>query len=492
MLMDLASVLSQPEIELLANKAQCVLANNSFWDYCNAVDPEFYREDWEHLVTLTNTLENFYYRKLISPDGSPYTKLMVNMPPQHGKTRTLVHFCEWALGRDNWERIITASYNDSTASDFSRYVRDGIQKMKIDDNVITFSDVFPDTKIKKGHAGFEKWALSGQHFNYLGAGIGGSITSKGGTILMVDDPIKGAIEAMSATYLKKCWEWYSGTFISRVSAAKGQPLEIIVMTRWSTDDLCGKLLKDPEEKDKWYILLMEAYNEETGEMLCPELFSYERYKNVMRLMPRPIFRANYHQQPLEFEGALYSEFKTYEKIPKDDSGNSLFESIESYTDTADEGKDWLCTIIYGVYQGYGYVLDVYYTKEKMEITEPALTKKLIDHQTGYNIFESNNGGKGFARNVDRIAWENYAKRLSVYWFHQSKNKKARIFSNSATAQEVIMFPVGWENRWPEFYLDLMSYMKEGDNDHDDAPDALTGVVERIQDQPTAGTFDNTL
>lgn len=82
------------------------------------------------------------------------------------------------FGQNPSEKIITASYNDDVASDFSRYTRDEITKEKASMLDICYSDIFPDTRIKKGNASFEKWALEGQHFSYLGAGIGGSVTSK--------------------------------------------------------------------------------------------------------------------------------------------------------------------------------------------------------------------------------------------------------------------------------------------------------------------------
>ena len=471
--------LSQQELELLAIKAEIYLASNSFWDYCCSIDGEFYDDSKPHLRYLCDTLENFYHKKLIQPTGKPFTKLAISMPPQHGKTRTMVHFCEWTLGNNNWERIITASYNDSTSSDFSRYVRDGIQREKFDLDDIVFSDIFPKTKIKQGHSGHEKWALSGQHFNYMGVGIGGSITSKGATILIIDDPIKGAVEAYNINHLNKVWTWYTGTFLSRVAAAGGKPLEIIVMTRWSNEDILGRNFADKIEGPQWFRLEMEAYDEKRDEMLCPQLLDKEAYEDRKRRMDRSIFLANYHQKPVQLEGTLYSPFKTYDHLPKDEKGNSLLEGRFNYTDTADEGKDYLCSINYGVYEGMIYVLDVLYTKKKMEFTEPATAKMLYKDDIGQAVIESNNGGRGFARNVARIYKENYGRIIPIKWFHQSKNKRARIFSNSARVNEIVMMPRDWHNRWSDFFNAIMTYIKEGTNDHDDGPDALTGCVEKV-------------
>ena len=428
---------------------------------------------------------------MLKPDGVPYKKLMINLPPQHGKTRTLVHFCNWILGINNKERIICASYNDGTAADFSRYVRDNIQKEAIEEEDIVYSDIFPTTRIKHGDASVGRWALEGQFFNYLGAGVGGSITSKGATVLIVDDPIKGAIEAFNDLYLEKNWTWYSSTLQSRVSAHGGEPIEIVMMTRWSALDICGKILADEDMSSDWYQLKLPAcLNEETGEMLCPDMLSFKRFKDVEKIMNPMIFNPNYRQKPIQAIGALYKGLSTYDQVPRDENGREIWEAIKSYTDTADEGKDYLCSIIYGVFLRRAYVLDVYYTKSAMEITEPEMARRHNEYQVGFAKVESNNGGRGFARNVERIHFELYKKRLPISWFHQSKNKKARLFAGSSDVIRNVYFPTDWMIRWPEYANAMLTYTKEGQNEHDDAPDATTGVIETINDQVEAVAIEN--
>ena len=93
------------------------------------------------------------------------------------------------------------------------------------------------------------------------------------------------------------------------------------------------------------------------------------------------------------------------------------------------------------------------------------------------MIESNNGGRGFARNVTRIITEK-GIRSYVKWFHQSENKKARILTQASTIQKYVLFPEGWADKWPAFYEAVINYQKEGKNKHDDAPDTLTGLVEK--------------
>jgi predicted phage terminase large subunit-like protein len=164
----------------------------------------------------------------------------------------------------------------------------------------------------------------------------------------------------------------------------------------------------------------------------------------------------------------------------DEKGNLLFTEIRNYTDTADQGDDYLCSINYGVYQGEAYVLNVIYTKAPMEETEPATAAILFNDKVNVADIESNNGGRGFGRSVERILKEKFkSNRTQINMFHQSKNKKARILSNATWVMNHIYFPVNWADCFPEYYAAMTKYQKEGKNLHDDAPDATTGIAEKI-------------
>lgn len=122
----------------------------------------------------------------------------------------------------------------------------------------------------------------------------------------------------------------------------------------------------------------------------------------------------------------------------------------------------------------------------MEVTEPLTAEMLVNNEVNDAEFESNNGGRGFARSVERIIWEKFkTRRINVKWFHQSKNKQARIISNSTYVMNHIYFPENWKDRWPEYYRAMNSYQKEGKNKHDDAPDATTGLAEKMTNNTRA-------
>lgn len=224
--------------------------------------------------------------------------------------------------------------------------------------------------------------------------------------------------------------------------------------------------------------------QDDGTMLCDEILSYKSYLSKTRAMGEEIASANYQQEPIDLKGRLYSSIKTYEHLPCDDEGNLLFTAIKNYTDTADEGDDYLCSITYGEYNKEAYILDILYTKDAMEITEPQVAKILFNNKVNIADIESNNGGRGFARAVERELKNLGSNRTRIKWFHQSANKKARILSNSTWVMDHIYFPKNWQDRWKEFAKAILSYQKEGKNKHDDGPDALTGIAEKINNGST--------
>lgn len=507
---------------LIAIRREIVIrrARESFYAFCRVEAPEFYINTRWHLVNLCNVLQALYEGRLTDETGRIYHKLLINKPPRFGKTRTLVNFCKWILGKNPEERIIATSYNDGAASDFSRFTRDGIMEMANDPLDIVYSDIFPDSRIKQGNASFEKWALERQFFSYIGAGIRGSITGKGATVRLVDDPIKDVETAMNEEALEKIWDWYIGTFQSR-EELMCEPIDIVSMTRWPTEgDLTGRIL-DSEDAKNWYKLIYEAKNLETGEMLCPDFMDEDKYQNKMRVMSstvgKKVFMANYHQQTIDEVGQLYKNLKTYKQRPEQ------FYRIFNYTDTADEGDDYLAAGVFGEIDGECWLLDILYTKDGMEITEPATAELLSINNVGLAKFESNNGGRGFARAVEKILKENYIeetktiegllkqqnpdipekelkeliaeyprqwKRVPVTWFHQTENKIARIQSNNNYIMQHFYFPENWNERWPLFYRDITRYMREGKNKHDDAPDMLTGAAEMVmRSRPRARIID---
>lgn len=383
------------------------------------------------------------------------------------------------LGTELTNQVITVSYNETMSSEFSKGVRDGIATDAGENLDITFSNIFPSRNIKRGDASVQKWSLEGHYMNYLATSFNGTLTGMRGNIAIIDDPVKSADEAFNENILDQKFFWYNNTFLSRV--LKGG-IRIVIATRWATKDLTGRLMeREPEE---WYELKLPAcLNEETGEMLCEEIFDFEMYQKQKAFMSEEIFLANYQQEPIDVKGRLYTDLKTHEDypIPMDAMGNPLFEKIISYTDTADKGADNFVSIVGGVYQGQIWVLDVLYTKDPMEKTEIEQADLFMKWKVNEATIESNNGGSYFASNVEKRMTEKGYRYTDIKRFHQSKNKITRILVNSSYVMNNVFFPTNWREEHSKFYQDIMSYQREGKNKHDDAPDALTGLAEMVHD-----------
>lgn len=450
---------------LIKLHAKIELARREFFFYCNLKAPDFYKSDRKYLVELCNDLQSFY-------ESDEYDALIINEPPRHGKSRTASLLVEWILGKNQDEKIMTGSYNETLSTMFSKNVRNGIMETKADPMKPVYSDVFPNVRIKRGDGAMNLWSLEGGYNNYLATSPGGTATGFGASLLVVDDLIKSYEEACNEATKEKHWEWFTNTMLSRLE--EGGKI-IIIMTRWASDDLAGKALEElPESGYKIKHIKMKALQDD-GTMLCEEVLSRKSFEAKKKVMGEDVVSANYQQEPIDLKGRLYTSFKTYDgELPQ-------FKYIKNYTDTADTGNDYLCSINYGVtFQNEAYILNVLYTKEGMEVTEPAQAKMMFEDEVNIADIESNNGGRSYSRNVERIMRERYKTNKTVFRpFHQSKNKAARILSNSTWVMEHIYFPHNWKHRFPEYYEAMMKYQKEGKNKHDDAPDATTGIAEKI-------------
>ena len=445
----------------IARLAKIELAKRDFWEYCKFVAPDFYKEDRPFLKDLCESLQRFY--------ESDEKILVINMPPRHGKSRTATLLVQWLFGQNPHDKVMTGSYNETLSSTFAKQVRDKIAEEPTL-GMTVYRDIFPNTRIKRGEASASKWALHGsEQTNYLATSPTGTATGFGCTIMIIDDLIKNVEEAYNELTLQKQVDWFNNTMLSRTET--GFKL-IIIMTRWATGDLAGYILENFHDVQH---INYKAVQDD-GSMLCPEILSAEDYDFKTKNMNLDIVKANYQQEPIDIKGRLYSSFKTYSgTLPE-------FREIRNYTDTADTGDDYLCSITYGVtFNKEAYVLDVLYTKDPMEVTEPAMARMLVEGKVNIADIESNNGGRGFSRSVERIVNTEYGSNRTIFRpFTQRKNKIARILTNATWVMEHVYFPENWRDRWKDYHEAMSKYQREGKNAHDDAPDATTGIAEKIE------------
>lgn len=413
------------------------------------------------------------------------TKLIINIAPRYSKTELAVkNFISMGLAINPSSKFIHLSYSDDLAHDNSEEIRDIVKSVE-------YQSLFPYVSIKKDSDSKKKWSTTegggvyavatGGQVTGFGAGavdeekelkdeIESIETSTFAGAIVIDDPIKPE-DALSDIKRDRVNNRFETTIRNRVNS-RNTPI-IIIMQRLHEDDLCGYLQKI--EPDDWTVLSIPCISlDKNGNEVPLWEFkhSLEELHKIERANPF-VFDTQYMQNPTPIEGLMYREFQTYDTIPYYKDSEK-----KNYTDTADTGSDYLCSICYVDTPIGNFVTDVLYTQKPMEYTEPKTAEMITRNATDWVDVESNNGGRGFARNVEKQCREMGNTKTFINWFCQTDNKQVRIFTKSADVNNMTFFPVGWERKWPEFYNAITKHRKEGNNSHDDAPDALTGCFEK--------------
>lgn len=309
----------------------------------------------EHLIKFTE-FTNAQYRaaahhmliaeKLEAVERGEIDRLMINMPPRHGKSELASRrFPAWFLGRHPSKSVIAASYNSDLASDFGRQVR----------NVVSSPDygkLFRASLAEDSRAA-NRWNTK-EGGSYVAAGVGTAITGRGADILLIDDPLKDREEADSELQRNKVWDWYTSTAYTRL--APGGRV-VVIQTRWHEDDLTGRLLAEQSRGgDKWTILELPALRDD-GSALWPEWYPKEVLERYRSVLPPRDWAALYQQRPAPDEGAYYKRewFRSYETEPK----HLRIYGASDYAVT-DNGGDYTVHVVVGVDPDDNiYVLDVW-------------------------------------------------------------------------------------------------------------------------------------
>ncbi len=421
-------------------------------------------------------------------------RLMITVPPQHGKSegssRMLPAFI---FGLNPHAKITLISYNQTFASKFNRDVQRIIDQQKYYDvfNHVTLNQSNVVTKSENSLRNSEEFEIVDHRGSFKTTGVGGPLTGNTVDIAIMDDLYKDYQDATSPTVSQKVWDWYLTVLKTRLH---NNSQELMVFTRWDENDAVGRLeklgkvvtydgsipiteLAKQIDRDVFIKINFEAIKEseptaldprEKGQPLFPAKHSFEKLDRV-RQLDKSKFNALYQGNPTSKEGLLYQDFRTYTNVPD-------FRIVNAYCDTADTGADYLCSIVYGVpHDGEDlYVLDVIFTKEAMEVTEPMVAMQYTQHGVRKAYIESNSGGRSFGRVIDNLT----NSSVSIMPFTQTKNKYSRIYSNSASVNRCLIMPFGWEHRFPDFHNQVSTYKKDGRSNNDDAPDTLTGIYEK--------------
>lgn len=258
--------------------------NSNFGDWLEYATPTF-NWHWRNLVFVRKILARVTAGKL--------RKLMIFMPPRHGKSEMVtVRYPVWRMLAQPDLRCIIGAYNNDLAMQFSRKGQRVAMEAGLQLAVMRADD-------------WETTAGGGVRATGVGAGI----TGRGANLIIIDDPVKSREEANSSAYRERCWQWYTNDLYTRLEPNGAL---ILIMTRWHQDDLAGRIL-DSEDGRNWTVVSMAALAEEglpdvlhrkPGEALCPERFDEQALVGIRTVLGSWAFAALYQQRPLPREGGM--------------------------------------------------------------------------------------------------------------------------------------------------------------------------------------------
>lgn len=240
-------------------------------------------------------------------------RLMVTMPPRHGKSELCsVYFPAWYLGNFPDRRVILASYEADFAAGWGRRVRDTLAGCR--ERGIFTVEARPDVKAAS------RWQLAGHAGGMVTAGAGGAITGRGADLLIIDDPFKNAEEANSPTVRDSVWDWWQSTASTRLEPGG---VVVIINTRWHLDDLSGRLLE--REPQRWRLASFPAVAEsedelgrQPGEPLWPERYSRAALREIELSVGAYWWNALYQQRPVARGGEMFRRewFAVVDQAPR--------------------------------------------------------------------------------------------------------------------------------------------------------------------------------
>jgi predicted phage terminase large subunit-like protein len=309
------------ELELLTRELKARSARQSLLGFTEYTLPQYQRAAHHELIA----------EKLEAVERGEIDRLMIFMPPRHGKSELASkRFPAWCLGRNPKRQIIAASYNSDLANDFGRNVRNIIAEPEFG-QVFNGVTLAPDSqaanRMNTNHGG-----------TYVAAGVGTAVTGRGADIALIDDPFKDREEADSERRRQLVWDWYRSTLYTRLMPGGAV---ILICTRWHEADIAGMLLE--HEGDQWDVLSLPALHPDRG-ALWPEWYDEAALNRIKDTIGPREWSALYQQQPQPDEGTFFQRdwFRSYDKLP-----NCRFYITSDFAVT-DGGGDYTVLTVWGI------------------------------------------------------------------------------------------------------------------------------------------------
>ena len=453
-------------------------SRESFFAYRKLTNPKLKTGWWQEEVC--NQLQQFYDDLI----ANKRPQLVIQAPPQHGKSDLIVSFISWLAGKSPDLRTIYTSFSERLG------VRANLKLQRLYDSAI-YQDIFTDTKINQSNA----VAVSGQFLRnreileycnttgyFRNTTVGGSITGEGLDLGVIDDPIKGRKEANSKTVRDGVWDWFTDDFFTRFSENAGL---LCILTRWHIDDPIGRLIsQNPNIKVLSYpaIATTDEQHRKEGEALFPEHKSLEFLLERKKVMDTTSWLSLYQQSPIVLGGEIIKGewFKRYSMLPK-------MEYRKIYADTAQKkGKqnDYTVFECWGYSDGNAYLIDL--VRGKWE--SPELRKKANDfwhkHAAIKNgelrqfCIEDKASGTGLIQDIKNV------DKIPVAGIQRNTDKLTRVQDALPYIESGFVYLPDNSPFVNDFIEECEAFTADDGHDHDDQIDPMCDAI----DDMLAGRF----
>ena len=357
------------DFSLFDEEIEREIARRSLHEFIQYINPEYITSHFSQ--TVCDALDRFIVKMM----NGERPVIILGAPPQHGKSDIVSRYLPaYIFGKYPDLRIAGLSYGKDLASDMNR----DVQRIMMSDE---YAALFPlsclnskrvvtiEVEAKRNSETFE---IVGRKGTYISQGVGGPLTGKKVDLGIIDDPIKNAKEALSPTTKQSVWNWYVSTFKTRLSKNSG---EIIMATRWATDDLSGRVI---ENNKKAVVLEFPAINDD-GEALVPELHPIDKLLETKSILGDYFWSAMYQQSPKPSGGTIFRDEWVHYYLPKDlpEKFDKVIHSWDmTFKDS--EGTDYVVGQVWGKKGANSYLL--HQVRERMSFTATLkAVKKMADN-----------------------------------------------------------------------------------------------------------------
>lgn len=411
--------------------------------------------------------------------------LTISMPKRAGKSQTGINFVNMISGKFPDRSTLM----EGTGDDLVKSFYNGCLEYLTVPNEYLFYDVFPDARLIQTNADSKTINLKSKSrfptimcrsIDARQVGL-----SEATNVLYLDDCVEGREEAKNRQRLDDKWEVISGDIMGR--AIEGTPM-VFTGTRYSLYDPIGRV-QEHAQREGWAwraieIPALDLVTDESNyeyEREGKKVFTTAYFREQRELLSAEQFESEFQQQPFEAKGLLFNkdELNYFFELPKDRDPDTII----AVGDTAESGSDSTSMPVAMIYGNAVYIVDVVFDDSPAEVTKPECAKCLIDNRVASAVFESNNAGTYFARDVDQIIRER-GYSVGIRTKRTISNKQTRIEFASDNIKKNFYFkhPSTYKrgSQYWNFMKEVTTYTRSGKVPHDDAPDSLSLLENEIR------------